>query len=95
MVDDNINEGIVNENNPGQVEDQVEQLEEQEQLEAPSDNDENILIGFYKSKKFEVTTGDLINAGFNPLRIKAYEFRVGQFLLSRLNSQNPYIIEKI
>ena len=77
--------GLVEENNPV----------ENETFKDAEDNDEKILIDLCKNKKYEVTTSELISAGFNSLRMRTYEFTIGQFVLSRLDINNPFIIEKI
>ena len=58
------------------------------------DPDEKILNDFYESGKTEVTSNDLINAGFDSLRISEYAFEIGSFKLTRLLLVSPYKIEK-
>ncbi len=70
------------------------QAETQEVVEAKSDPDESILIAMFDNGKTEVTTGELISAGFDTSRMAQYSFEVGSYRLSRLLLASPYKIEK-
>jgi hypothetical protein len=65
-----------------------------EQVETRFDPDEKILSDMFDSGKTEVTTNDLIVAGFDTSRMASYTFQVGSFKLSRLLLVSPYKIEK-
>lgn len=62
---------------------------------APVDPDEKVIIDILESGKEEVSTGELIRAGFTPTRIAQFEFNVGKFKLIRLTQLDPYKIEKL
>ena len=66
----------------------------EEQVETRFDPDEKILSDMFDSGKIEVTTNDLIVAGFDTSRMASYTFQVGSFKLSRLLLVSPYKIEK-
>ena len=85
------------------VEAAVEQAEQQPEPEVeaahppvakPLDPDEQILNDMFESGKTEVTTSELITAGFDTARMSQYAFEVGQFKLSRLLLVMAYKIEK-
>ena len=59
------------------------------------DPDEKILNDILESGKNEVTTSELITAGFDTSRMAQYSFSVGQFKLTRLLLISPYKIEKV
>lgn len=65
-----------------------------ETVETVFDPDEKILSDFYNSGKTEVTSQELISAGFDTKRMASYSFSIGQFKLSRLLLVAPYTIEK-
>lgn len=64
-------------------------------VESFFDPDEKILQDFYEAGKLEITSNDLIVAGFTLSRTKSYSFSVGQYRLSRLLLIAPYKLEKI
>lgn len=61
---------------------------------APVDPEEKIISDMVESGKTEVSTGELVSAGFDmqPMN-KQYEFSVGKFKLTRLLLVSPYKIE--
>jgi len=65
-----------------------------QQVETRFDPDEKILSDMYDSGKTEVTTNNLIVAGFDTSRMASYTFQIGSFRLSRLLLVSPYKIEK-
>jgi hypothetical protein len=66
-----------------------------QEVEAVYDPDEKILQDMYDSGKTQITTNDLIVAGFNTSRITgSYTFNIGRFKLSRLLLLSPYTLEK-
>ena len=66
----------------------------EEQIVTHFDKDEKILSDMFESGKVEVTTNELIQAGFDTSRMASYSFQVGGFKLSRLLLVSPYKIEK-
>jgi hypothetical protein len=64
-------------------------------VSAPLDSDEQILNDMFESGKTDVTTSELITAGFDTSRIGQYTFVIGQFKLTRLLLVSPYKIEKV
>lgn len=77
-----------------QVESNQEESQVQEVVQPKVDPDENILIAMFDNGKLEVTTGELISAGFDTSRMAQYSFEIGSFRLSRLLLASPYKIEK-
>lgn len=65
-----------------------------EQVVTEFDPDEKIISDMYDSGKTEVTSSELIKAGFDTNRMASYSFNIGQFKLSRLMLVSPYTIEK-
>ena len=63
-------------------------------VEAFFDPDEKILQEFYNAGKTDITSNDLIVAGFTLSRTRSYSFSVGQYRLSRLLLISPYKLEK-
>lgn len=63
-------------------------------VEAFFDPDEKILQNFYESGKTQITSNDLIVAGFTLTRTASYSFSIGQYRLSRLLLISPYTLEK-
>ena len=66
----------------------------EEEVVTQFDPDEKILSDMLESGKAEVTTNELIQAGFDSSRMASYSFQVGGFKLSRLLLVSPYKIEK-
>lgn len=66
----------------------------QEVVQPKIDPDEYILSDMFANGKTEVTTGELISAGFDTSRMAQYSFEVGNYRLSRLLLASPYKIEK-
>lgn len=65
-----------------------------EEVVTEFDPDEKIISDMYDSGKTEVTSSELIKAGFDTNRMASYSFNIGQFKLSRLMLVSPYTIEK-
>lgn len=65
-----------------------------EQVETQFDPDEKIISDMFDAGKTEVTSSELIAAGFDTKRMASYSFSIGQFKLSRLLLVSPYTIEK-
>lgn len=83
-------------NNQEQLtEPQVEETVVADPIVVEMDADEKILNDIFESGKTEVTTSDLITAGFDTSRMSQYSFEVGKFKLTRLLLVSPYKIEKI
>lgn len=73
----------------------IEQAPVEIPVEVPLDPDEQILSDIIlESGKNEVTTSELITAGFDTSRMAQFSFSVGKFKLTRLLLINPYKIEK-
>jgi hypothetical protein len=66
-----------------------------QEVETIFDPDERILQEMYDSGKTQITTNDLIVAGFNTSRMTgSYTFNIGRFKMSRLLLLSPYTLEK-
>lgn len=65
-----------------------------EQVITNYDPDEKIISDFFTAGKTEVTSQDLLKAGFDAKRMAAYTFNIGQYTLSRFMLVSPYTIEK-
>ena len=71
-------------------------VQQENLVDEPKDElteDEKIIDGWLKSGKTEVSTNDLIQAGFDAEIIEPYEYRIGRFLLKRMLLVSPYKIE--
>jgi hypothetical protein len=67
----------------------------EEQIITNFDKDEKILSDMLESGKTEVTTNELITAGFDTSRMASYSFQIRSFKLSRLLLISPFSIEKM
>jgi hypothetical protein len=101
---ENENTGEVNNNdnsspenvklNEENIETQATEKATEQDIVTEFDPDEKIISDIFDSGKTEVTTSDLVNAGFSVNRISQYSFNIGQFNLSRLLLVEPYKIDK-
>lgn len=92
-----MNEQTAASSNTQEVAQSTDTSEEQVQevvVQPKIDPDEKILSDMFDAGKTEVTTGELISAGFDTSRMAQYSFEIGSFRLSRLLLVSPYKIEK-